>query len=155
MRRASSIIAAGHAHSHGAHVNVTPMIDIVMVLIVFFLLVGQLALDRKGDVDLPESASGERADPAVLPISIAVEADGTVRIDGAQKPLNILPTTLEVLRRQRPGSPVQIRADRTARYAGVRAVLNACREAGIEEIELAAALADDDPAPANRRGGTP
>ena len=37
------------------HLNVTPLIDIVMVLIIFFLLVGQLAMDRKGAVDLPEA----------------------------------------------------------------------------------------------------
>ena len=57
------------------HLNVTPLIDIVMVLIIFFLLVGQLAMDRKGAVDLPEAASGEPATVEHAPIAVAIGPD--------------------------------------------------------------------------------
>lgn len=122
----------------GGHLNVTPLIDIVMVLIIFFLLVGQLALERQGDIDLPEAASGEPATPESAPISVAVEPDGRLVIDGrSTQPDKLLPV-LRVLAKQRPGTPVQIRADRVAAYGSVRAVLDTCREAGIGSVELAA-----------------
>jgi biopolymer transport protein ExbD len=122
----------------GAHLNVTPLIDIVMVLIIFFLLVGQLALDRQGNVDLPEAVSGEPATPEAAPIAVAVETDGTLTIDGRTTQPDKLVPVLSVLLRQRPGSAVQIRADRSAAYASVRGVLDAAKEAGVRTVELAA-----------------
>ncbi len=133
------------------HLNVTPLIDIVMVLIIFFLLVGQLAMDRQGDVELPESASGEPATPESAPIAVAVEADGRLVIDGrTTQPDKLLPVLL-VMANQRPGAPVQIRADRATAYGSVRAVLDTCREAGIATVELAATPA----APQAGDGATP
>lgn len=122
---------------HAAHVNVTPLIDIVMVLIVFYLIVGNLALDRLGDVDLPPASTGEAAEPTTTPISVAVAADGSVTIEAAAAPPERQRAMLDVLTRQRPADPVRIRADRATPYRHVRTVLEACRLVGIERVELA------------------
>ena len=138
--RGSRTITGARTDAAG-HLNVTPLIDIVMVLIIFFLLVGQLAMDRQGDVELPESVSGEPATPESAPISVAVESDGRLVIDGRTTQPDKLGTVLRVMAGQKPGSPVQIRADRSAAYGSVRSVLDACRDAGIATVELAASQA--------------
>ncbi|USN99199.1 MAG: biopolymer transporter ExbD [Phycisphaeraceae bacterium] len=119
------------------HINVTPLIDIVMVLIIFYLLVGQLALDRRGEVDLPEATRGVEAEPTDTPITIAIRADGGMAIEAIETPPEVLARMLEVLLRQKPGRAVQIRADRATAYRHVRAALDACREAGVTHVELA------------------
>lgn len=145
MRARAPSIAPG---SSGAHLNVTPLIDIVMVLIIFFLLVGQLAMDRKGEVDLPEASTGEQAMPGPEPISIAIEAGGRLTVDARTTQEKDLAKVLAILQKQRPASAVQIRADRSAPYGRVRTVLDVCREAGITDVELAAKAGAHD-------GGTP
>lgn len=135
----------------GGHLNVTPLIDIVMVLIIFFLLVGQLAMDRQGIVDLPEATTGEQATPGGDPIAIAIAADGGLAVDGRTTQSEKLDVVLEVLRRQRPLSPVQIRADRATPYAAVRTVLETVRGSGITDVELATKASST----AGRAGDTP
>ena len=48
-----------HPHQPAGKFNVTPLIDVVMVLIIFYLIVGKLAAERQGHVKLP--ASNDRA----------------------------------------------------------------------------------------------
>jgi len=129
--------AARHMPGHGAPVNVTPLIDIVMVLIVFYLLVGQLAMDRMGDVELPPSASGDAVEATDTPISVAIRADGSTTIEAAPAPPERVYAMLDVLTRQRPIDAVQIRADRSTPYRHVRTVLATCRELGLDKVELA------------------
>jgi len=136
MKARTPSIAPG-AHAAG-RLNVTPLIDIVMVLIIFFLLVGQLAMDRKGEVDLPESATGEPAEPGPEPISITIDHQGALTVDARTTQREDLQNILKILLRQRPASPVQIRADREAAFGDVRTILDICREAGVADVELAA-----------------
>lgn len=141
MRGARAISGLRDRAHTGGHLNVTPLIDIVMVLIIFFLLVGQLAMDRQGDVDLPESVSGEAATPGSASIAVAVERDGRLVIDGRTTQPEKLTAVLRVMAAQQAGAPVQIRADKGAAFGDVRTVVNACREAGIATVELATAQA--------------
>lgn len=129
----------------GGHVNVTPLIDIVMVLIVFYLLVGQLAIDRRGEVDLPSATRGVEAEPTDTPISIAIRADGTMTIEAVEAPEDVLHRMVGVLVSQHPGRAVQIRADRATAYRHIRAALDACREAGVRRVELATRAAEGGP----------
>ena len=136
MKARTPSIAPG-AHAAG-HLNVTPLIDIVMVLIIFFLLVGQLATDRKGQVDLPESATGEPAEPGPEPISITIDQSGALTVDARNTQREDLQKILKILLRQRPASPVQIRADRATPFQNVRTILDICKDAGVTNVELAA-----------------
>lgn len=116
-----------------AHVNVTPMIDVIMCLIVFYLIVGRLVLERRGEVSLPVSTVGdavpEREDPAV----VSVERGGTIRLDGREVALGALADALALRDERR----VRLRGDRSLPYGTIRPVLDACREAGVVSIELA------------------
>ncbi len=115
-----------------AHVNVTPMIDVIMCLMVFYLIVGKLVLERRGEVRLPASAVGaevpERADPSF----ISVEQDGTVRLDGRRLEIEELADALAV----RSGRRVRLRGDRSLPFDTIRPILDACRRANITNLEL-------------------
>jgi biopolymer transport protein ExbD len=133
VRRRSVLDDAGGR----VRVNVVPMIDIVMVLIVFYLMVGQLALNRAAGVEIPETPEGLAAgDSLADPVVIGVRADGTVLLDGVAIDPARLRGELSGRLTREPGARVEIRADRDAPFAAVRPAIDAARGAGIAEVEL-------------------
>ena len=118
-----------------ARINVTPMIDVVMCLIVFFLIVGKLAADRLAPVELPEGGSGQErlgADPIIVNV---VPGDGGEGVEVIVDGLVIAPDRLGGV--LTPGRAVELRASRRLAYGQVRPVLDACRAAGVPRISLA------------------
>lgn len=127
---------ASHARAHPVgHVNVTPMIDVVMVLIIFYLIVGRLVMERRGQVELPETRVGESIPEESDPLIITVNADGSVVIAGESAPTMRLADAIAL--RASAGRRVRVRGDRNAPYSAVRPVIDACRRAGVTSIELA------------------
>lgn len=126
-------------------VNVTPMIDVVMCLIVFYLMVGQLATDRRAAVRVPESGSGADTQQRTDALELSVDMDGVVAI-GA---LAIDPDRLEgeIAGRVARGlrSPVRVRADERAPYGSVRPMLDALRGSGIASVEFVTVRAEGGP----------
>jgi biopolymer transport protein ExbD len=139
-----------HHDSPGAKINVTPLIDVVMVLIVFYLIVGRLATDRQTRLDLPASAIGasESATAALVinimpsatsPTSGSAAAD--IIIDG--RALTTIEQLEALLLARFPDAAtsqpvIHVRADRTLDFAKVRPVLEACRAAGLTSVKLVA-----------------
>lgn len=121
----------------GTRVNVTPMIDVVMCLIVFYLMVGQLALNRASGVQIPTTADGIPATDVIGdPVIIGVRADGAVLLNGEPITLDRLPGELGGRLTRSPDARFEIRADRDAPFGVVRPVLNAARSAGIAEVDM-------------------
>jgi biopolymer transport protein ExbD len=133
-----------HPHQPAAKINVTPLIDVVMVLIIFYLIVGKLAADRNAQVALPSSAVGSTAETKE-PVVITVVADvgggldpkARVLIDGVDVPMSGLEGALRARVGSDPAATVvQVRADRRLNYGAVEPVVKACRAAGLTAVRL-------------------
>ncbi|MEX0876415.1 MAG: biopolymer transporter ExbD [Phycisphaerales bacterium] len=122
--------------SSSARVNVTPMIDVVMVLIVFYLLVGQLALDRRAAINLPQTRTGAEDSQQTDPIVVGVTLDGTSTLNGRPIDPDRLGNQITGMLSAAPGTPIRVRADRRAPYSAVRPVLDDLRALGIGEVQL-------------------
>jgi biopolymer transport protein ExbD len=149
-----------HHDSPGAKINVTPLIDVVMVLIVFYLIVGRLATDRQTRLDLPASAIGaSESATAALVINIMPSATSTtagtnadtaaadIIIDG--RALTTIEQLEALLLARFPDAAtsqpvIHVRADRTLDFAKVRPVLEACRAAGLTSVKLVASRSASD-----------
>ncbi|MBX3378469.1 MAG: biopolymer transporter ExbD [Phycisphaeraceae bacterium] len=129
--------------SGAAHVNVTPLIDVVMCLIIFYLMVGHLAAGRSSSINLPTSTTGRPADkagPIVINVGVDEKSGDSVVLIGTERVLESqLPTILKGMSEISPDSEVQIRADRSLGYGKVAPVLAACRDAGLLSVKLVAA----------------
>jgi biopolymer transport protein ExbD len=130
-----------HAHHPFGDVNVTPLIDVVMCMIVFFLIVGKLVADQRAQLRLPETRSGS-ARPAqdVFVINVLASAEGEARVVVDNDPVET-PVLRELLRARLlrdPATVVQLRASRELPYGAVRPVIDACRDAGVPSVRLAA-----------------
>lgn len=122
-------------------INVTPLIDVIMVLIVFYLLVGRLASDR-AKVDLPETGAGARSDAVPSHVlSITSDASGRPRyaLDEEAVPAADLAARLRsAIPDPANAGTVHIRADRLLSFSAVEPALTACREAGLSSVKLVA-----------------
>jgi biopolymer transport protein ExbD len=134
-----------HRSRSFGEINVTPLIDVVMCLIIFYLMVGKLAGDRRTRVDLPETKVGSEADDAVLIVNVVPASGAGWPGPGAQVVVerSVLPLAddLERLVRDRlgshPGTVVQVRAEKDLAWDLVAPVLRSCTRAGATNVRLA------------------
>lgn len=122
-------------------INVAPLIDVVMCLIVFFLLVGNLAAHRIAAVDLPETGTGETGvggDPLVVNLQANAADEPVVVIEGVELDLRSAGRAIAEMLAGAPDRPVQVRASRRLTYGPVRELIEICREAGVRQVQLSA-----------------
>lgn len=136
-------------------VNVTPLIDVVMVLIVFFMLVAKIGVTRGADEDipLPSALYGKQLDSMsnTLTMNIHWNKSGDeplvdALVDGQVRPLHVtkkyssgtdyeLGRALEAFEKQYPGTAnLIIHADKDLPYSQLELVLLACAQAGIGNV---------------------
>ncbi len=130
-----------HAPHPFGDVNVTPLIDVVMCMIVFFLIVGKLVADQRAQLRLPETRSGSaRAAQDVLVINVLASAEGEARVVVDNAPVETWAVADLVRARlaDKPTTVVQLRASRELGYGAVRPIIDACRDAGVPSLRLAA-----------------
>ncbi len=130
---------------HVAHINITPLADVMLVLLIIFMITAPLSAHRIR-VALPDTGlaptSGHQ--PA-RPIDLAVARDGALFLDGVPVPAAQLTTRLRDLAGRDPGRPINIRADRHVRFQRVRRVLEAARDSGMAHVRLVTRAAADGP----------
>lgn len=115
------------------------MIDVVMVLIIFFLLVGRLAGERLEPVELPAAVGGTIADGPGDEVIVTVfdAGDGVdVRVNGRAATPDRVAMLVASAGSDGPFA-VRLRAERSLGYGAIRPLIQACREAGAAEVRLA------------------
>ena len=119
-------------------VPLTPMIDVVFLLLCFFVTSQIFAQwETEIDITLPTAATGDM--PQRLPgeVIINVLADGTAVVNGQTLDDAALRAMMDRLVQLFPGQPVLLRADKSTAYEHVVRVLDTCRQADIWNISFA------------------
>jgi biopolymer transport protein ExbD len=120
--------------------NMTPMIDVVFLLIIFFLVSSHLASQEvQLELDLPSAASGQRPNAeAAARVTVNVLEDGEIQLGADTVGADELSRRLQYeLARSGADLEVRIRADRTAVYRHVEPILLACARAGAWNVTFA------------------
>ncbi len=123
----------GHRHRN-AEINVTPFVDVMLVLLVIFMVTAPLMYQGM-DVNLPETTTQAlrvRDDPLIL----SVEKDGKFYLGRSEVPLGELRGKLEALFEARGSKDIFLRADRDALYGTVVKAMAAAREAGSTRLGI-------------------
>lgn len=123
-----------------AGVNMTPMIDVVFLLIIFFLVSSHLARqESRMELALPIAKSGaEDVDLETPRVTINVAADGKLFIAGRMLPREQLPDTLRELRQtEGENLEVRIRSSRETPYLHVEPIMMACTQSSIWNVSYA------------------
>jgi len=117
-----------------AAINVTPLVDVCLVLLIIFMVVTPM-IKEAPDLALPETARPEKLPEDRNMRVVAVRADGRVYLDAAEVALASLG---DRLREAAVGAEakVVVRGDRTLPFGAVRAVLKAINKAGFDHAAL-------------------
>jgi biopolymer transport protein ExbD len=119
-------------------INLTPMIDVVFNLIIFFMVSTQFSkVEHKVDVSVPEVGGAASLNNVPKSHVINILRDGAVSLDGQPVTLVELRARLAAIHRQGPEGEVTVRGDGLTHYQHVAAVMTACRQAGISEMGIA------------------
>ena len=126
-------------HDEGAldvvhEINVTPFIDVVLVLLIIFMIVAPLA-NVDIPVDLP-TANAERQPRPEEPIFLTVKADLTLTLGDMPVSVDTLPSALDKASNGDHTQRVFLRADKTVPYGALMDAMNALRSANYLKVAL-------------------
>jgi biopolymer transport protein TolR len=113
-------------------INVTPLVDVMLVLLVIFMVVTPM-LRLELPVDLPETKSGTAAEQANQVI-LTAGSDGALVLNGEPVARDSLETRIRETFAQRDERILFLEADRGLAYATVVDLMDVCRTAGVERI---------------------
>jgi biopolymer transport protein ExbD len=127
---------AHHDDDEEAGVDLTPMIDIVFNMLIFFIVTATFIKESGIEVNRPQAATAvtqERAN-----ILVAIDADNRIWIDRREVDFRAVRANIERLHAENPKGTVVIQADRESKNETLVQVMDASRRAGVYEIALAA-----------------
>lgn len=128
-------LAAPHRAARDVEVAVVPMINIVFLLLLYFLIAGHLTVTEGPELELPLGGGPGQPEPAAT--AVMVDAGGTFWVGSGEVTESELRQQLQALTIESSSATVLIRADGRAEANALQIVLEACRSAGVTEIRLA------------------
>ena len=117
--------------------DMTPLIDVVLMLVIFFMLTTTFVLAPGIKVDLPQGQAVQQ--PHDRDAVILITQDGTVYYRDAQVELDALRVQLQERFLQQPAVRVVIKADKQAQHGQVVAVMDMAKTLGIDKLAIATA----------------
>lgn len=122
----------------GEVINLTPMIDVVFLLLIFFLAATTFAREEvELDLRLPQAKSG-KAGSGEQQLVVNVFADGKLTVDGREVTLAALQQKLQAAVQRNAEQAVLVRGDQESRFGTGLAVLDVCRLAKVKKVDFAA-----------------
>jgi len=115
-------------------INVTPFVDVVLVLLVIFMVTAPMLVRQQMSVNLPKAQSGEKS--ASQSISIVIDKDGNVRM--AQKPIAMdqIKGAIKELIAKNPNAQAVISADEDTHHGVVVHVMDLVKQAGLSHFAI-------------------
>ena len=117
-------------------VDLTPMIDIVFIMLIFFIVTASFVKEAGIDVNRPGVVTAERKEKASILVAIA--ENGEIWIDKRPVDVRAVRANIERLRAENPQGAVVIQADKNSKNGLLVKVMDAARLAGVENVSLAA-----------------
>jgi biopolymer transport protein ExbD len=129
-------------HDEAPALNLTSMIDVLFLLIIFFMVATKFdELERNIDVAVPQVSEAGQDNPPSQPVVIAVQSDGRIELDGTAVTSDELTARLVGKRASVGDLPVVIRGDGQCAFQHVASALAACRQAGVSELGITVRIA--------------
>lgn len=117
-------------------INVTPLVDVMLVLLVIFMITAPL-LTVGIPVDLPKTQAAPLTE-SVEPLTISINAEGTIFIQETETPFELLAERLSLITSHNPEARIYVRGDQQLPYARIMEVMGAIGNAGYTKVALLA-----------------
>lgn len=116
-----------------AQINVVPLVDIILVVLIIFMVTAPLVLKPTIDVDLPQASSGETKQ-APKNIEVVINRAGDLYLDGSKVTLEQLKSTVSLEAEKSKESSVVLTADKEVTLEGLTTIIDAIKGSGIKKV---------------------
>jgi biopolymer transport protein TolR len=118
-------------------INVTPLVDVCLVLLIIFMVVTPM-LQKGIPVNLPVTEDPEKTPDTDKQLQISVKDDGTVYLGATVVRKEQVQSELAAIHEKTPDREIAVKGDKKVMYGAVMDVLRACREVGFNNVGLIA-----------------
>ena len=119
-----------------AKIDLTPMLDVVFIMLIFFIVTASFIKEAGIDVDRPDAPSADSQDDAA--ILIAISANDEIWIDRRETEPNAVRGMIERLHAENPKGSIVIQADEESTNEMLVVVMEAAKQAGVTNVAIAA-----------------
>ena len=119
-----------------SEINITPMLDVVFIMLIFFIVTATFVKEAGIDVNRPDAATAVKQEKAN--ILIAISANNEVWIDRRQVDIRAVRPIIERMQAENPQGSVVIQADKESKTDTLIKVMDAARSAGVSNVAIAA-----------------
>jgi len=123
-----------------SEVNLTPMLDVVFIMLIFFIVTASFVKEAGIDVSRPPAATAERKERGN--ILVAITENDQIWMDRRQVDPRSIRANIERLHAENPQGSVVIQADKNSKNGLLVQVMDAARLAGVSNVSLAAEVVD-------------
>lgn len=142
-QEASNLAAARESQDDFiSQINVTPLVDVMLVLLIILMVTSSYVVARALGVDLPQAASSTSAGPERV-LNILVQADGSYVLDDAKIALTELRSRLRL--RSKSQSSALVSADGEAAHKHIVALLDLLKQEGVRELAIGVRQVSEQP----------
>jgi biopolymer transport protein TolR len=117
-----------------AEINVTPMVDVMLVLLVIFMITAPL-LTAGIPVNLPQTKAEALSEPTE-PLVVTVNGEGKVFLQETEVPIESLVARLQAITANKPYTKIYVRGDKAINYGRVMEVMGLVKGAGFAQVAL-------------------
>ena len=124
-------------HALNSEINVTPLVDVCLVLLIIFMVVTPM-LQKGVPVNLPVTEEPEKTPDTEKQLQISVKSDGSVYLGPNVIRKDQVESELKSIHDHTPDREIAVKGDKKVKYGDVLDVLKACREVGFNNVGLIA-----------------
>ncbi|WP_369941622.1 ExbD/TolR family protein [Xanthomonas medicagonis] len=132
--------SSGNSNGPMADINVTPLVDVMLVLLIIFIITTPL-MQQKIKVELPRANLNENPEqqkPRLNPITVAVKEDGTIFWNDEKVSKETLESRFSTAAQQSPQPPLNLRGDRTTKMRTINEITKIAQSQGMLDVGFVA-----------------
>lgn len=126
-----------HRANEEAEINITPMLDIVFIMLIFFIVTTSFVKEKGLEVSRPSSAPPKEVKQNKGPIVVKIDANGNITMKGRMLEKKAVEANLEREKAEKPDSPLIIAAHPDAETEALVTILDAAEAVGVGSVSVA------------------
>lgn len=130
-------MARRHAQQEEAEINITPMLDIVFIMLIFFIVTTSFIKEKGLEVSRPSNTPPKQVEQKKGPIVVKIDSSGNITLKGRLLERKAVQANLEREKAEKPESPLIVAAHPDAETDALVTILDAAEAVGVASVSVA------------------